>query len=104
ISLRVAAQGVTVEKPGAVLLNVPRFGAVLKESGDETLALTATDRHLTVKGARSEVKFSVESADEFPSVSAADMPIVCHIPAQSLRQMLKRTVFATDCDSTRYAL
>ena len=46
----------------------------------------------------------MQNPDEFPAVAAFDAEKCHRLPARLLRELLRRTVFATDTESSRYAL
>ena len=105
ISVRLTVEGVTIEQSGSAILSPQRFGAICRESADEQLTVTATAAgKLTVSGAHSKFNLTTESPDEFPLVQDFNEQRYYEISVASLRDAVKRTVFATDEDSTRYAL
>jgi DNA polymerase-3 subunit beta len=104
VGIRVAVQGVEAEVPGSVVLPVSRFGPILRESSDASLRLEADGSSLHVRGEWSEFKLPVENADEFPEVATFNESSYHELPARLLREMIRRTAFATDNESSRYAL
>jgi DNA polymerase III subunit beta len=104
VGVRLAVPGLEIEKPGSVVLPVARFGSLLRESSDDKLKLETTERGTTVKGDRSEFKLSGENPDEFPTVTSFDESKFHEVPARLLKELIRRTIFATDTDSGRYAL
>jgi DNA polymerase-3 subunit beta len=104
VGVRVQVGGVTPEAPGTVLLNVTRFGSILRESGDATLKVESDGRGTVVRGERSEFRFPAENPDEFPAVADFTEKAYWELPARLLRELIRRTVFATDNESSRYAL
>lgn len=104
LGIRLEVPGVEIERPGAALLPTARFGAILKESSDQRLVLEADAQGTRVRGERSEFKLPGAVAEEFPSIEAFRETKYHEISARLLREMIRRTVFATDNESTRYAL
>lgn len=104
VGVRVAVQGVEIEAPGSVLLPVDRFLGILRENRDVQLRIEATPRNTVVRGERSEFKLSAADPDEFPAVAKFEEEKYHAIPAPLFRQILSRTEFATDMESSRYAL
>ena len=104
VGIRMIVEGIEVEAPGSVVLPVGRFGSILRESTDETLVIEADERQIVIKGERS--KFTLQAADpvEFPSVAAFDSEAFHEIPVALMRELIHRTLFATDVESSRYAL
>jgi len=104
IGIRVEVPGIEVEAPGAVVLPTGRFSSILRESTDAKLHLEADTAGTLVRGERSEFKLPGESPNEFPAVQTFGEAKYHEIPGRLLREMIRRTVFATDNESTRYAL
>lgn len=104
VGVRIEIVGVTTEAPGTVLLPVERFGPILRESSDATLRIEVTSRGVEIRGERSEFKLPIARADEFPEVPTFDAGQYHEVPARLLRELIRRTLFATEPESTRYAL
>jgi DNA polymerase-3 subunit beta len=102
--IRVQLPGMEVERPGSALLPVKRFGDIVRESSDDMLHVENDGQALTVWGQHSEFKLPVQNPDEFPVVSGFTEERYHELPAKLLREMIRRTAFATDQESTRYAL
>ncbi len=101
--VRVNVQGVQVSAPGSAILS-PRLGAILRESSDAALHLETDGQAVLVKGERSEFRLPAENPDEFPEVAAFGETKYQELAAPLLRELIRRTVFATDNESSRYAL
>ncbi len=97
-------EGVTIDQEGTALLPVQRTMAILRESNDETLTLETDDSGIRVSGSRSKFRLPGNNPDEFPSVSGFEEDKYHVVPTRLFREMVKRTVFATDAESSRYAL
>lgn len=94
-----------VHKPGSVLMPAGRALQIIREMTCEQITLELVDSNLCLRGERSEYKLpTCGMPTEFPAVEPFDAKDFHSIPAAALGQMLRRTVFATDTDSTRYAL
>lgn len=104
LSIRVEVSDVAVESPGTVLLPIGRFGQILRETADETLRLELDGGKLRVRGKSSRFDLPSANPKEFPSVPGFNEQKYHEIPARLLRELIRRTVFATDNESTRYAL
>lgn len=104
IGIRYDIPGVETDSDGEVLLPKDRLIAILRELTDDGVDLEVTEKALWVRSGHSEFKLSAEDPAEFPPVQAFDATSYHVIPAASFREMIKRTVFATDSESTRYAL
>ena len=104
IGIRVQVADVEVDKPGMCVLPVARFGSILRESSDEKLRIEVEAKGTVVKGDRSKFEFPAENPDEFPTVASFEEKKYHELPARLMKEIIKRTVFATDNESSRYAL
>ncbi len=104
IGIRHQVSGVDVQTPGVVVLSVARFGSILRESTDETIHIESDDQGVVIRGERSQFRLSAEDPAEFPQVTNFDETSFYEIPARLLRELIHRTEFATDNESSRYAL
>jgi DNA polymerase III subunit beta len=105
VGIRVTiSEGVEVIDEGTVLLNVQRTRAILQENTDETIAIDSKDGATHITAARSRYRLQSENPDEFPSIDATIGDTFIEVPARLLGTMIKRTSFATDMESSRYAL
>jgi DNA polymerase-3 subunit beta len=97
-------QGLDVEREGSALLPVARAGAILRESSDERLTLEADDKGIRITGQHSRFQLPSANPDEFPRVEGFDEKAYHTIGTRLFRELVRRTVFATDAESSRYAL
>lgn len=104
VGIRIAVEGFAVEVPGTVILPRDRFGRILSESSDEKIDLESDGRKLLVRGQWSEFQLPSENPDEFPDVAAFVEEKYHEMAARFFREVVRRTVFATDTESSRYAL
>jgi len=104
IGIRIDVGGFDVQTPGTVLLPVGRFGPLLRESSDERLHLESDGQRTMVRGKQSEFQLPSENPDEFPLVRAFEEERFHRLSARLFRELIRRTVFATESESSRYAL
>lgn len=104
IGIRIQASGVQSDVPGSAILPLGRFGSILRESSDETLRIESDGQATLVRGERSEFKLPSENPQEFPSVAEFNESSYHEMAARTLRELIRRTIFATDNESSRYAL
>ncbi len=104
VGIRHEIPGVETERDGETLLPTSRVISVLRELADEHVDLEVTDEAVWIRGAHSEFRLSAESAAEFPAVAAFDEDKYYAVVGKELREAIRRTIFATDVESTRYAL
>jgi DNA polymerase-3 subunit beta len=104
IGIRVCVEGIQVTTGGRILLPVGRFGPILRESTDETLELESDGNCILVRGQRSRFELPAENPDEFPTVAMFEEQNYHELPARLMKELIRRTLFATDTESSRYAL
>jgi DNA polymerase-3 subunit beta len=104
VGIRHAVGGVDVQAPGSVVLPVTRFGSILRESADQTIHIESDGNGATIRGERSRFQLPAENPAEFPPVGGFEETSYFEVPARLLRELIRRTVFATDNESSRYAL
>ena len=71
---------------------------------DESVDIEVTEDAIWIRSGHSEFRLSSEDAAEFPDVAGFDDETYSIISAPALRELIRRTLFATDVESTRYAL
>jgi DNA polymerase-3 subunit beta len=104
VGIRHQVAGVDIQTPGVVILSVARFGSILRESTDQTLHLESDAHGVTIRGERSQFRLPAENPNDFPQVASFEEANYYEVPARLLRELIRRTVFATDNESSRYAL
>lgn len=102
--LRYTVTGVQTNSEGEVLLPTQKLAAILRELQCETFELHVDDRTIMLKAGGSRFRLTSEDPREFPPVPRFTEDSYFRVPAPVLRQMIRRTSFATDTESTRYAL
>jgi DNA polymerase-3 subunit beta len=105
VGIRIDLDGVEVLAPGAVLLPSGRLSAIVRESPPGTVfEIHADGTASVVKAPRSEFRLPAEDALEFPSVATFPAEAGFELTTPLVRELVRRTVFATDNESSRYAL
>ncbi len=105
VGIRIELEGVEVSAPGAVLLPSGRLTAIVRESSPGTVFdIHADGSAAVVKAPRSEFRLPAEDPLEFPSVATFPSEACFELATPLVRELVRRTVFATDNESSRYAL
>ncbi len=104
VGIRHNVSGVTVEEPGELILPAVQFSAILRETTEEVLTIESEDNNTRIWGQRCEFQLPSEPPEEYPEVPLFEESAYHLVDAKLLRTMVRRTVFATDVESTRYAL
>lgn len=104
VGIRIQADEVEVETEGSAVLPVGRFGSILRENSDEKLSFQTSGQGIKVKGDRSEFSLPAQNPDEFPSLEEFREKAYYEVAASTFKELIRRTLFATDTESSRYAL
>ena len=87
-----------------LLLPAHRLAQILNMATGEDVTLAPEGTACTVTAGRGSWRLPVEDAAEFPIWEPADAKPVCRLPADQFVRAVKATVYATDNESSRYAL
>lgn len=105
IGIRKTVECVQVERDGTAILPTDRFSSILRTSSDETIDVEADDeKKILVKTRSGRFTLNGEDPALFPDVPAFDAEAYVVLLDTDLGQMIRRTSYATDIDSARYAL
>ncbi|HEV3262234.1 MAG TPA: DNA polymerase III subunit beta [Gemmataceae bacterium] len=104
LGIRLEVRGVKVEEPGEAILPGARMIAILRESTDDELHLEADADRCLVKSQFNEFEMPSEDPANFPDVPAFAEERYHELPAGSLREMIRRTIFAAATENPRYAV
>ncbi len=104
VGIRYRVLGIKVDRPGAVILPTQRMGSILRTSNDEELFLESDSDQLLVRGLHAQFKLPSEDPQLFPEVPDFAATSYHVVAASDLKRLIRRTIFATDVESTRYAL
>lgn len=104
VGVRLTVDDVEVETPGSAVIPVSRLNAILRESSDEQLTISVDASKILVTGKQSRFELQGQDPDEFPEVADFSESDYFEIPSNTLKELIRRTLFATDAESSRYAL
>lgn len=104
VGIRVELDDQEVETPGNALLSVSQFGSILRESSDERIRIESDGQGVRIRGERSRFRLPSQNPAEFPDFAEPKDTNYYTLPGRLLRELIRRTLFATDTDSGRYAL
>ena len=91
-------------KPMRTLIPAARVIQIVRELDRETIELDVSDGKVSLKCGGSTFSLGVEDHTNFPPVTTFDDDSYFEIDGHSIRRAIKRTIFSTDVESTRYAL
>lgn len=103
IGVRCQVLGVQSKRPGEAILPTVQIGSILKTS-DTEIEITVDGDHLKIQGDHSSFRLNSESPDLFPDVPDFDATDYYIVSAADMKRLIRRTVFATDPEITKYAL
>ena len=104
VGIRLDVQGLTIEEPGEAILPAARLIAILREATDEELSIEADQAACTVRGATLEFEMPGEDPAQFPEWPSFAEEKYHEISAGSLREMIRRTIFAVADETGRYSM
>lgn len=104
IGIRLLIDGCDALEKGEAILPTKHLRRILQESSEKTLQLESDQDKTIVSGSRSRFTLSTQPPDEFPDVEEFAETAYHEVSAKTLREIIRRTTFATDTDNTKYAL
>ena len=104
VGIRYHLPGMKVDTPGTVILPTAQMNSILRTGSDVELIIETDGDRLIVQGLHSEFTLSAEDVSLFPDVPDFAAHSYYVIDATDLKKLIRRTMFATDVESTRYAL
>lgn len=104
IAIRYTVSDITTSSVGDVLLPTQRLSSILRELTDESVELDIDYQQVHVRSQSGKFRLVSEDPKEYPPVPEFTDKEYFQIPAAVFRRMIRRTVFATDTESTRYAI
>jgi DNA polymerase-3 subunit beta len=88
----------------AMLLPAYRLNAILDVAVGSEVSLIPNGGVVVVKCGSGEWKLPTEDASEYPSWEPNELKSICRLPADQFRRAARATTYATDSESSRYAL
>lgn len=104
IGIRLECNSTIVEESGDALLPAAKMLTIVRESPDEDLTVETRDSTCHVRGQSSEFELSSDDPGHFPDVPAFAADKYHEIQVGTLRELIRRTLFAVANESPRYAL
>ncbi len=104
VGVRLVVPDVQVQIPGSALIPVSRLSMILRETSDEELRIEASPERTLILGRFSRFELQSQNPDEFPVVKDFSSDEAYEITADDFRELIKRTIFAADTESSRFAL
>jgi DNA polymerase-3 subunit beta len=87
-----------------MLLPAYRLSAILRAATGDEVFLIPKESSVTVKCGAGSWTLPTEDVAEFPTWEAGELKAICRLPADQFCRAAKATIYATDPESSRYAL
>lgn len=94
----------TVEEGGSVTLPAKRFAEIVRELGDNDVALSSDGEEISIKAGKSKFRIVGIPTEEFPSLPKSDRASAFSVSASVLARMVDKVSFCTSRDETRPSL
>jgi DNA polymerase III subunit beta len=104
IGIRIELDKIDVREPGEGLVPADRLHAILRELDADTVTLTCSNQETEIVAPGSRFKVLGDDPADFPQVPEFPETGAFTILADDLVGLIKRTLFATAKENTRYAL
>jgi DNA polymerase-3 subunit beta len=104
LGIRLDVQGLTIEEPGEAILPAAKLIAILREARDDELTIEATTDSCIVRGPTLEFEMPGEDPAQFPEWPSFTEEKYHEVSAGSLREMIRRTLFAAADETGRYSM
>ena len=101
--IRCSVGGVSVDEPGVVLLS-EKFGRIINSCTEDHVTLIVNNDRLIISDQSGKFELPTLDPDTFPDFRPVSFDDSWSIYAQELKTLIRRTTFACDPESTRYAL
>ena len=102
LGIRLEVRGVKIETPGEAIVPTTRMIAILRESTDEEVHLEASPERCELRGQTNEFEMPSEDPANFPDVPAFSEEKYHEVSTGTLREMIRRTIFAAATENPRY--
>jgi DNA polymerase-3 subunit beta len=87
-----------------MLLPAHRLSAILRAATGDEVVLKPSGSSIVVKCGAGSWTLPTEDVAEYPTWEAGELKAVCRLPADQFSRAAKATIYATDNESSRYAL
>jgi DNA polymerase III subunit beta len=104
VGIRLDVQGLTIQEPGEAILPAAKLISILREARDAELSIEADPSACVVRGESLEFEMPSEDPVQFPDLPTFAEDKFHEISAGSLREMIRRTVFAAADETARYSM
>jgi len=104
VGIRFDITGVETDSNGHALLPTNHVMSILRELTDDSVDLELSTESIQIRSGHSQFRLSAMDAAEFPLVPVFPDEQHLAVSADAFAEMIRRTIFASDSESSRYAL
>lgn len=105
VALRIRVPAAEIVEEGTAVVPAARFLSVLREVREKDVTVSGTDRGgVAIEGEGCHFQILGEDPHEFPVLQSFPASAPLRVGAGALREMIRRTAFATAREAGRYAL
>ncbi|MBX3418737.1 MAG: DNA polymerase III subunit beta [Pirellulaceae bacterium] len=104
VGVKLMVPGVEVKQPGEAVIPVSRLSMILRESNDDTMSISSQENKILITGKSSKFQLLGQNPEEFPDVESIEDGEFYEVASHVMKELIKRTLFATDTESSRYQL
>ncbi|HMS15553.1 MAG TPA: DNA polymerase III subunit beta [Planctomycetota bacterium] len=103
VAVRVRLEAERIVEQGDILLPANRLLSIIREAESETLTCTCEDMGFTIQSGKNTSKVMAEPKGDYPEIDTVGDTTPLIMPRDDLRRLIRKTVFATAKEKTRYA-
>jgi len=89
---------------GEAVLPTKRLTQLLDVTRDDRLFIESAENKVIFSDEKTKLDLNTQEPDEFPNVEEFEETAYHEIPAKALKEIIRRTVYATDTEAARFAL
>lgn len=104
VGLRAEVKQVEVKAKGDTLVPADKLVQIVRESGDETLAIETSDQVCHIRGRDSHFEIYGQDPKDYPPVAELTAAPDIEVSVEALGRLIERSVFAVAKENTRYAI
>ena len=104
VGIRKCVTKCDIAEPGEAIIPAKRVRQILQEATSESVEIASDSHAMSLECGSSRFQLTTQPTDEFPDVFPFEETAYHEVAAETFRELVKRTAFAIDSDSARYAL
>lgn len=93
-----------INVPGEVAIDAKKIFDIVRKLPDGDIFITCQENIMVIKGGRSEFKIQCMDGTNFPKLPDVDKSEIYKIPSETLKSMIKETIFSVSLDESKAVL